>query len=183
MADGRLYFPSTTGLYCVAAEGGSQTSVVMAESLGKETPVSENPTITQVQIVPAESVVKPGEKIELKVNVFNVLGQQLETPSNVTFEVIGAGKVEGSTYVAPADAAHTGTTIIAKVGDATGTTRARIVPDLPWKFTFDGLKDPPLSWVGARYRHVIRNIDGSPALTKISTIPKGARSRAMDGLQ
>jgi hypothetical protein len=99
----------------------------------------------------------------------------------VTFEVIGAGKVEGSTYVAPADAAHTGTTIIAKVGDATGTTRARIVPDLPWKFTFDDLKDPPLSWVGARYRHVIRNIDGSPVLTKISTIPKGARSRAWMG--
>jgi hypothetical protein len=181
VADGRLYFPSTTGLYCVAAEGGSQTPVVMAESMGEETPISENPTITQVQIVPAESVVKPGETIELKVNVFNVLGQPLETPSNVTFEVVGAGKIEGSTYVAPEDAAHTGATIIAKVGDATGTTRTRIVPDLPWKFTFDDLKNPPLSWVGARYRHVIRDIDGSPALTKISTIPKGARSRAWMG--
>ena len=79
VADGRLYFPSTTGLYCVATEGSSQTPVVMAESMGTETPVSENPTITQVQIVPAESVVKPGEKLELRVNVFNVLGQQLET--------------------------------------------------------------------------------------------------------
>ncbi|MCG8651576.1 MAG: serine/threonine protein kinase, partial [Pirellulales bacterium] len=54
-------------------------------------------------------------------------------------------------------------------------------PPLPWKFTFDDLSDPPLSWVGARYRHVIRPIDGSPALTKITTIPKGARSRAWMG--
>ena len=181
VADGRLYFPSTTGLYCVATEGSSQTPVVMADSMGTETPISENPTIAQVQIFPAESVVKPGEKIELKVNVFNVLGQQLETPSGITFEVIGPGRIEGSTYIAPDDAPHTGTTIVAKVGDVSGRTRARIVPPLPWKFTFDDLKDPPLSWVGARYRHVIRNIDGSPALTKITTIPKGARSRAWMG--
>lgn len=181
VADGRLYFPSTTGLYCVATQGSSQTPVVMADSMGTETPISENPTITQVQIVPAESVVKPGEKIELKVNVFNVLGQQLKTPDNVTFELSGPGKIEGSTFIAPQDAAHTGTTIIAKVGDASGKTRTRIVPPLPWKFTFDDLKNPPLSWVGARYRHVIREVDGSPALTKISTIPKGARSRAWMG--
>ena len=181
VADGRLYFPSTTGLYCVATQGSSQTPVVMADSMGTETPISENPTITQVQIVPAESVVKPGEKIELKINVFNVLGQQLETPDKVTFELSGPGKIEGSTFIAPQDAAHTGTTIIAKVGDASGKTRTRIVPPLPWKFTFDDLKNPPLSWVGARYRHVIREVDGSPALTKISTIPKGARSRAWMG--
>jgi hypothetical protein len=57
----------------------------------------------------------------------------------------------------------------------------RIVPDLPWKFTFDNLNDPPLSWVGTRYRHVIRPVDGSPALVKVNTIPKGTRSRAWMG--
>ena len=181
IADGRLYFPSTTGLYCVATEGSSQTPVVMADAMGEETPVAQNPTISQVQVVPAESVVKPGEKIELKVNVFNALGQKLETPSEVTFELSGPGKIEGSTFIAPEDAAHTGTTIIAKVGGASGKARTRIVPSLPWNFNFEDLKDPPLSWVGARYRHVIRELDGSAVLTKISTIPKGARSRAWMG--
>jgi len=153
----------------------------MADSMGDETPVAQNPTISQVQIVPAESVVKPGEKLELKINVFNVLGQQLETPSDVTFELSGPGKIEGLTFIAPEDVGHTGTTITAKVGDASGKARTRIIPELPWKFTFEDAKDPPLSWVGARYRHVIREIDGSPALTKITTIPKGARSRAWMG--
>lgn len=181
VADGRLYFPSTTGLYCVAVEGSTQSPVVMADSMGKESPVSEHPGATQLQIVPAESLVKPGEKVELEVHAFNALGQQLEDPTDVTFELTGPGSVEGRSFTAASEAKHTGTIITAKSGDLSGTARIRTVPGLPWKFTFDGLKDPPLSWVGARYRHVIRDIDGSPALTKITTIPKGARSRAWMG--
>jgi hypothetical protein len=181
VADGRLYFPSTTVLYCVAAEGGSQTPVEMTESMGEETPVSENSEIAQVQLVPVESLIRPGQKIELATHVFNALGQKLDDPAEVTYEVEGPGTVDGSTFIASADAGHTAAKILAKVGDITGSARVRIVPDLPWKFTFDDLKDPPLPWIGARYRHVIREIDGSPALTKITTIPKGARSRAYMG--
>ncbi|MGI9472961.1 MAG: PQQ-binding-like beta-propeller repeat protein [Rubripirellula sp.] len=181
VADGRLYFPSSTGLFCVATEGSTQTPVVMSQSMGEEAPVSAHPTPTQLQIVPAETLVKPGEKVELKVHAFNALGQKLEDPTGVTFEVSGPGSIEGSTFIAPSDAAHTGSVITGKMGDITGTARIRIIPGLPWKFTFDDLTDPPLSWVGARYRHVIREVDGSSALTKITTIPKGARSRAWMG--
>jgi outer membrane protein assembly factor BamB len=183
VADGRLYFQSTTALYCVSNETAKQTPESINESLGPELPVSENPEIAQVQIVPCEVILEPGESIDFKINVFNSLGQQLETPENVTFSVEGdAASFEGNTLTASQDAAHTGVTITAKASNgATGTARARIIPPLPWKFTFDGMNDPPLSWVGARYRHVIREIDGSPALTKVTTIPKGARSRAWMG--
>ena len=181
VADGRLYFPSSKTLYCVATENGSQESVEMASTMGEETPVSENPDLAQILVVPAESVVQPGESVELNTRLFNRLGQPLDVDADVTFEVQGAGKIEGSTFTANADASHTGVVITAKAGKATGTARIRIVPPLPWKFTFDGMTDPPLSWVGARYRHVIRDVDGSPALVKISTIPKGARSRSWMG--
>jgi outer membrane protein assembly factor BamB len=181
VADGRLYFPSTTALYCVGTEGASQTPVDISKAMGQETPVAENPDVAQVQIVPAEALIRPGQSIDLTTHVFNALGQQLPDPSAVTFTVEGPGKVEGSTLTAAGDVAHTGAIVTAKVGDISGRMRVRIVPDLPWKFTFDDLDDPPLSWVGARYRHIIREIDGSPALTKITTIPKGARSRAWMG--
>lgn len=181
VADGRLYFPSTTAMYCVGTGESTQSSVEMATSMGEETPVSENPNVAQVQVVPAEALIRPGQSIDLKTHVFNILGQKLDDPSSVSFSVDGPGKVEGSTFTADASAAHTGAIVTATVGGVTGQMRVRIVPDLPWKFTFDGLSDPPLSWVGARYRHVIREIDGSPALTKITTIPKGARSRAWMG--
>ncbi|MFK8111988.1 MAG: PQQ-binding-like beta-propeller repeat protein [Rubripirellula sp.] len=181
VSDGRLYFPSSDALYCVGTEGGSQTPVTMSEVMGEETPVSENSELAQLLVVPGEALLKPGQELELSVRAFNALGQRLDAPADVVYEVDGAGSISGSTFTASSDAAHTAAVITAKAGDVTGSTRVRIVPPLPWKFTFDGLKDPPLSWVGARYRHVIRNIDGSDALTKITTIPKGARSRAWMG--
>jgi outer membrane protein assembly factor BamB len=181
VSDGRLYFQSTKSLFCVATEDGKQTPVAIADSMGEETPVSENPTIAQLQITPAEALVKPGESLELSANAFNILGQKLDAPEEVTYEVDGPGKIEGSTFTASSDAAHTAAFITASVGDVKTTSRVRIVPGLPWKFTFDDLKEPPISWVGARYRHQIRTVDGSPALTKVTTIPKGARSRAWMG--
>lgn len=182
VADGRLYFQSTRNLYCISNEAAKQSDQSISDAFGEERPVAEDTQIAQVQIVPVEALIQPGESIEYKVNVFNAIGQKLETPSDVTFRVEGdAASIDGNKLTAAADAAHTGVQVIAQLGDATGTARVRIVPPLPWKFTFDGLSDPPLSWVGARYRHVIREIDGSAALTKISTIPKGARSRAWMG--
>src|SRR6056297_2823728 len=188
VSDGRLYFPGTNTLWCVTSEGATQKDRIPDEILGQETPVAENPTPTQLLIIPAESLVRPGQSVELTVRAFNELGQAVPTPEaiQVTVEgpgtVQGAGGVEGMTFTADADASHTGVVLNAKAAqNATGSARVRIVPPLPWKFTFEGLKDPPLSWVGARYRHVIRDVDGSPALVKITTIPKGARSRAWMG--
>lgn len=181
VADGRLYFPSTTALYCVASEGAVQKPETMSELLGTETPIAENPELVQVQILPAETILKPGQSMKLRVNLFNRLGQKLSDSAPVVYSVEGPGSIDGSTYTAPAELIHSGAVIKASVGNVVGTTRVRIVPGLPWKFTFDGLQDPPLPWVGARYRNVIREIDGSPALVKITTIPKGARSSAWMG--
>ncbi|OYP34889.1 PQQ-binding-like beta-propeller repeat protein [Rhodopirellula sp. MGV] len=182
VADGKLYIQSTSAMYCVGTGEGKQEQQTLAGNLEPETPVEEDTEIAQVQVVPCEAVVQPGESIEYTVNVFNANGQKLETPAGVTFTVAGkAATVDGNKLTASQDASHTGIDVVAEVNGIKGNARVRIVPPLPWKFTFDGLTDPPLSWVGARYRHVIRDIDGSPALTKVTTIPKGARSRAWMG--
>ncbi|SMP51735.1 Outer membrane protein assembly factor BamB, contains PQQ-like beta-propeller repeat [Neorhodopirellula lusitana] len=183
LAGGRLYFQGTSALYCVGTDEATQTPVSLAEQLVGETPVSENPEPAQLLIVPGELLVQPGESVELAIRLFNRLGQSLPTPSSsdVKFTVDGPGSIQGTTFTADSGADHQAVTITAQVGDVVGITRGRIVPPLPWKFTFDDLKDPPVSWVGARYRHQIRMVDGSPALVKVSTIPKGARSRAWMG--
>ena len=183
VADGRLYFQGTTALFCVAKEGSKQTAIDITKAMGEETPAEKDQAIATVVITPNESLIKPGESLKLSTRVFNANGQRLADSSDVKFSVDGPGKIEGGNYIAPADASHTAATITASLNDGkvTGVARVRIVPPLPWKFTFDDLKDPPLSWVGARYRHIIKPVDGSPALTKITTIPKGARSRAWMG--
>jgi hypothetical protein len=67
------------------------------------------------------------------------------------------------------------------VGDLTGRARVRVVPPLPWEFTFEGMSDPPITWVGARVRHVLRDVDGDRVMVKLTTIPKGTRSRCWFG--
>ncbi|TWT66622.1 outer membrane protein assembly factor BamB family protein [Allorhodopirellula solitaria] len=183
VADGKLYFQGTSALYCVGNDTATQKPVILAEQLLGETPTEQNPDAAELLVVPAELLLQPGESVELSVRLFNALGQPLAAPAGdeVSYQVEGPGSVEGSTFTADAEASHEAATITAKVGDVSGSTRVRIVPPLPWKFTFDELSDPPLSWIGARYRHQIRTVDGSPALVKVSTIPKGARSRAWMG--
>lgn len=183
VAGGRVYLQSTTTLFCIGTENGSQSDGVLGSGFGEETPVEENQSVEWIQIVPGESLIKPGETIDFQTHVFNAIGQSLADPdpADIQWSVSGPATIDGQTLTADADAKHTAAIITAKIGDVTGQARVRIVPPLPWKFTFDGLTDPPLSWVGARYRHIIKPVDGSPALTKISTIPKGARSRAWIG--
>lgn len=183
LANGNLYFQGASALYCVGSPESKQKPLVLAEQLLGETAIEENPEPAQLLVTPAEGLLHPGQTMDLSVRLFNRLGQRLADPadSDVTFSVEGPGSVDGNVFTANSDVAHTAATIVAKVAGVTGSTRVRIVPELPWAFDFDDLNDPPLSWVGARYRHVIRPVDGSPALVKISTIPKGARSRAWMG--
>jgi hypothetical protein len=62
-----------------------------------------------------------------------------------------------------------------------GQARVRVVPELPWNFDFaDG--QVPVTWIGARYRHVIREVNGEKVMVKITTIPKGTRSQSIMGL-
>lgn len=181
VAEGKLFFLGTAGLYCVGTgEGKPATSV---PQLGEEAPVSENQTTAWVQMVPAEAVIRPGESVDLKVYKYNAIGQLLGEASadEVQFVVDGPGQVETGRFVAAASSEHAANVITAKIGDVTGEARVRVIPELPWKFTFDELSDPPVTWVGARYRHVIRTIDGSPAMVKVNTIPKGTRSQGWMG--
>ncbi len=54
------------------------------------------------------------------------------------------------------------------------------MPPLPWKFDFsDG--QVPATWIGARYRHQIRDVDGNKVMVKVTTIPKGTRSQSWMG--
>jgi hypothetical protein len=67
------------------------------------------------------------------------------------------------------------------------------MPPLPWRFDFDDIPlaadpktgivkgEPPLPWIGMRYRHVVREVGGSKCLVKVTTIPKGTRSQGWIG--
>jgi outer membrane protein assembly factor BamB len=180
ISHGRLYLQSTGALFCFEDKEKKKGSTPQPKQ-PEITPVGESDKPAQVQVVPVESLLRPGDKQPFKVRLFNDRGQFLkESPAQYT--LTGPGEIaESGEYTAAKGATHTTTAISAKVGELTGKARLRVVPPLPWKFDFEGLKDPPATWVGARYRHVIRKVDGNDVMVKITTIPKGTRSRLSMG--
>lgn len=180
VSHGKLYIQSTSALYCFADSAKTPGATPRAKA-AEESPAVLDEKPAQLQVVPAELLLRPGDKQPLKVRLFNSRGQFLKD-ATAEFKLDGPGSITAAgEFVAPDDASHAATYVMAKVGDLTGRSRIRIVPPLPWKFDFEGLTDAPLTWVGARYRHVMRQVDGSNVMVKITTIPLGTRSRASLG--
>jgi hypothetical protein len=168
-------------MYCFEDKKKTKSADPMPKP-AEETPVGADDKPTQAVIVPAELLVKPGEKVQFSVKFYNSRGRLLKTTAEPTFAVDANGTISaGGEFTAAADAKHAAAYVTATYGDMKARARVRIVPPLPWKFDMEGLKDAPITWIGARYRHQIRNVEGNNLLVKITTIPKGTRSRASFG--
>jgi outer membrane protein assembly factor BamB len=198
-ANGLLYLTTGARIYCLGAKGGvadasgpwtTRTQEVSAATKGPAGPPA------WVQIVPAEAQIAAGETVRLEARLYDAAGRFVkESPAEFTAT---AGTVTNDgCYTAPAGQ-HAGAIVTAKVaapdgGLFEGKARIRSMPPLPWTFTFDDTSlvadpktgvvkgEPPLPWIGMRYRHVVREVDGSKCLVKVTTIPKGTRSQGWIG--
>ena len=186
---GRIYLPTTGALYCLFDESKEHGAGEPPKlPLPQESDVADDPKPAHLQIVPAEVLMKPGASQKFTARLFNSRGQLLKTTES-EFSVDGPGSITGDGQFTAAADGHIATQIQAKAEGLTGSARIRVVPDLPWHFDFEDAQinpakksgEPPISWVGARYRHVVRDLDGNKAMVKISTIPKGTRSRSWMG--
>lgn len=184
---GRIYLPTTGALYCLF-DASKEHGVGPIKELPVEADVDTDTKPAHLQVVPAEVLIKPGESQQFTARVFNSRGQLLRT-TKATYTVDGAGSITADGDFSAGAKGHVAAYVTAKAEGLTGMARIRIVPPLPWHFDFDDTVldpakksgEPPITWVGARYRHVVREIDGSKAMVKISTIPKGTRSRSWMG--
>ena len=102
---------------------------------------------------------------QFTVRLFNARGQFLKN-SLANFTLTGPGEIDkDGTFLPAAAAGHSATILTAKVGDLQAQARIRVVPELPWKFDFaDG--EVPVTWVGARYRHIPIDFDLYQSLRK-----------------
>ena len=179
VSHGRIYVTTTGGVYCIG-QTDHQVAATERPPLASETAVEQNSTPAHVQVVPAEVLMHPGTQQSFRVRLFNARGQFLRE-SEAKFTVDQAGEIDASgQFTADSAAAHVAAVVTAQVGDLTGTARIRLVPPLPWSFDFVS-GEVPITWVGARYRHIVRELDGRPVMVKVTTIPKGTRSQAWMG--
>src|SRR6185503_5503193 len=75
IANGRIYFASEAGLYCIGKKGHQSSSHTTASTApaAAGTQVSSNPA-TFVQVVPTELILKPGDKVNFRVRLFDAQG-------------------------------------------------------------------------------------------------------------
>ena len=165
-ANGCVFMPTTAAIYCV----GKKDNEAYAEdpaSLLEETPREEDSTPTQLQVVPVETLLRPGSKQAFGFRLYNAKGQYLRnaTAEEVTVTVTGPGKItERGDYEIGVEATeHSPVAVLAKFGELTAKARIRVVPELKWAFNFDNGK-VPATWVGAAYRHIVLDWD---LLTKL----------------
>lgn len=179
VSHGRLYLPTSDGLYCLG-DSNVQPQSEPVSPLAAEKPVDDT-TPDQLQLIPAEALLQTGSQIQFTVAVFNALGQRLEAvPADLQFQVSGDGGTIDQLGRFSASGSHQGSVVTVRSGNVSARARVRVVAPLPWRFDFSA-GDVPVTWIGARYRHEARVVDGEPMIVKITTIPKGTRSQSWMG--
>ena len=181
VSGGRIFLATSKALYCIGTSK-PQPAVESAPFRLDEKPVAENGTeLAHIQVTPVELLLASGGKQTYRVRGYNAQGQSIPVAGKVTFSATAGTIDESGNFVAPNGPEHQVVTVTAQVGELTSKARVRIIPPLPWKFTFDD-KQVPATWIGAAYRHQPKEVDSQSALVKISTIPKGTRSQSWMGL-
>ncbi|MBD3676141.1 MAG: PQQ-like beta-propeller repeat protein [Planctomycetaceae bacterium] len=151
---GRVYVPTTQNMYCFVKKDAQLSVDPRPEPPPEVDDRSEGPA--QLQVVPVESLLRPGQSQSLLVRLYSKNGLFIKTvpASEVEFSLEGTGSIspEGK-FSTEGATPHSASVITAKYGDLTNTARVRIVPNLPWNIDFSR-GNVPVSWVGIRYRNV-----------------------------
>jgi outer membrane protein assembly factor BamB len=201
VCDGRVYFQTTRRLYCFGPKDGGSTAAVATPA--EFWPEPGKPA--QLQMIPAEVNLHPGEKASVRARVLDANGLLVE-------EVADASKLRWTPYVPPtarvksfmkasfndkgeiqagAEPTPSAGAFEATLGDLKGYLRGRVMPNLPLREDFQSVSlseknseepdsafaYPPLAWIGARFKFDVREKDGTKALAK--TIDNKFFQRAM----
>jgi len=187
--NGKIYLFTTAKLYCFGKKGNNS-------GLPHDAPSERRPQpgkTVALQIVPAEVLLRPGEKARFTVRGIDANGFVTETfdSSRVTWakyipptarvrsEMNADFNPQGELVAASATQPSAGA-FQATVGDYKGTFRGRILPDMPLSENFEGFNPtetlpsdpaakfayPPLPWIGARFKWDVRELDGNKMLAK-----------------
>jgi outer membrane protein assembly factor BamB len=168
VANGRVYFATESTLYAIGKKGSHSSSHSTASAVG--TPVSSNPP-TWVQVVPTELMLKPGDKVNFRVRLFDAQGNFIREEPSATWSLEQLkGTVENGHFTAGSEAVAQAGLVKATVGNISGTASVRVFPPLPWSETFDSyaVNAAPPSWVSMTLKFGVRELDGNKVLAKLT---------------
>jgi outer membrane protein assembly factor BamB len=186
---GRIYVTTTERIYCFGKKaGGPAPPPIMAEPRPKAGPA------VALQIIPAEVLLKPGQKAAFTVRGIDANGfptgtypaataswaKYIPPTARVRAEMNGEFNAAGE-LVAGASGPPSAGAFQATIDGLKGTIRGRVMPDMPLHEDFESFNIaenhltepntrfayPPLPWIGARFKFEVRELpDGNKVLAK-----------------
>ena len=187
--NGKLYVQTTKKLYCFGKAGKSRGLVKAPKAKRWPKPGKA----TQLQIVPSEILLTPGQAVSFRTRKLDANGFLVEEVDGSTLQwesyIPPTAKVRArmnATFndrgqiVADKKMISSAGAFKATLGDLTGVIRGRVLPAPPlsedfedFKLNEDSLVDqgvkfayPPLPWIGARFKFEVREKGGSKVLRK-----------------
>jgi len=160
VSHGRIYLPTDTFMYCIGSSNAKPEADPIPP-MEAETPVDKDTAVGQAVIIPAEGLLRPGQKQQFQVLLYNANGQYLgpADPAKVKFTVEGQGTIDAQGKLSSDSAAVQNALLVnAEIDGAKATARVRVIPDFPWNYTFDDGR-VPVTGVGIRYRHIAIDFD------------------------
>ncbi|HEU4934350.1 MAG TPA: PQQ-binding-like beta-propeller repeat protein, partial [Pyrinomonadaceae bacterium] len=170
VSNGRVYVVSDAGLYCIGSKKTSSHSPSQTPGPAVGTPVSSQAP-TYVQVVPTELMLKPGEKVNFRVRLFDAQGNFVREEPSATWSLEQLkGTVENGHFTAGNETVAQAGLVKATVGNISGTASVRVFPPLPWSETFDSyaVNAAPPSWVSMTLKFGVRELNGNKVLAKLT---------------
>ena len=168
VSNGRIFFVTDSGLYAIGKKATNSSSQANANAVGS--PVSSQ-AATHVQVVPTELILKPGDKVNFRVRLFDAQGNFIREEPAATWSLDQLkGTIENGQYTAGSDAVAQAGLVKATVGGVSGTASVRVFPPLPWTENFDSyaVNTLPPTWVNTTMKFTIREQNGNKVLTKLT---------------
>lgn len=182
VSNGRVYLVSDSNLYAIGKKQVISKSALTNATTATVNEADANATPSHAQVVPTELMLKPGDKVNFRVRLFDERGNFIREEKSAEWSLDKLkGTVEKGQFVAAPDGGWQAGSVKAILNGLTGAARVRIAPPLPWSENFDELapSSVPLTWTNTMTKYSVREIDGNKVLVKTtegSTLLSRARA-------
>jgi outer membrane protein assembly factor BamB len=171
VARGRIYVTSMDAIYAIGPKGTPARTTTPAPASGGSAAQGSGPAgpVAALVVSPTEHLIKPGEPLQLQIRAIDAQGRTVASPGQAKWELDGLkGTIENGRFTPAAGIGQAGL-VKATIGSATGAARIRVMPDLPWEYTFEGMGDaPPPYWINATGKFAVREVEGNRVLVKLA---------------
>src|SRR5574338_1339657 len=135
VSNGRIFFASDSGLYAIGKKGNHSSSQTNMAAVGSTV---SSQAATFVQVVPTELILKPGDKVNFRVRLFDAQGNFIREEPGATWSLDKLqGTVENGHFTAGSEEVAQAGLVTATFGSISGTASVRVFPPLPWSEAFD----------------------------------------------